>query len=111
MITGILIAITIIAIIVAYIVGRVHGTPNDWCPCPNYYCNDPYNDRCIGKICLYPTELKMREEQAYQKGVYEEKVRNYEVRYYPRTLSEQEIIDKLKSAMKPLDELKKELKI
>lgn len=75
--------LAIIAII-AYIKGRFDEMEE---PTIDFYqrAND-YNLNCkleTTKICLYPRELAVREEQAYSRGRYEEQMKRYDTRLTP----------------------------
>jgi len=62
------------------------------------YCN------CI---CLTPTEITLREQQAYTRGHYDGINSVIEKRFLARTISEQEILDKVKKAIESLKEITK----
>ena len=111
MITGILIVIVVISIIVSYIVGRVQGIPDGYCPCPQY----PWDcNRDCRKICLYPTELKVREEQAYQIGKYETELKTMSGIRFTRFMSmsdQEKFLKRFNECVKPIDELRKDLEM
>jgi len=115
MITSILIAVGIIAIVVAYVVGRVQGIPDLPFPpfYPDYYLFDYWRrSQDCSLDYISRTTAKINEEHAYQKGVLDGKIQTE--RYYqynPKTISQGELIEKLKGAIKPLEELKKEYNI
>jgi hypothetical protein len=70
-------AIVVMAIIISYLIGTVSHPAEDLRLISSNRCLDNcYNNHCCGKICISPTELKVREEQAYSRGKYEAELKN-----------------------------------
>ena len=114
MITVILVAVVIIAIIVSYIVGRVSAIPDYFIPFEQ--CRYPYEDCRCPKCCNYnyisKTSAKIAEEQAYQKGRYDGKLETMDDIRYTRfmSMSEQEkFVSRFNECLKPLEEMKKDI--
>jgi len=107
-----LIILGIIVVIVAYIIGKVSGIPD----CFPYQpiCNYPYSCSCP-KCCrdyVNITTTKINENMAYQRGKYEGELEAMEhFRFRPKEYKEQELLERLKTALKPLESFKKDFGI
>jgi hypothetical protein len=113
--TILLMIIVAIAIIVAYITGRVQGIPDYYClPCQNHPLNNPPYDYPSFNDCNYISRItaKINEDMAYQRGKQAGHISAWEdLRFRPSEDKQKEFIEKFTKDMKPLEELKKDLKI
>ena len=116
MITIILIVIGVIAIFVAYTVGRVSAIP-DWCcpPCQQP-CNFPYTycdcPKCRGFNHISETAVKIREEQAYQRGKYEgilETKSDIRFTRFMQMSEKEKFLKRFNECVKPIEELRGDL--